>query len=621
MDLQSLGAEVMGKLKTFLLLLMALPLFAQTEAIPTIRYAGPFGLDTNDGATWATAKFTVTGALQALPGGGPGVAGSGTVYVSGGGTQANALGPLYGIWLMNSLDPNFATPPAGWLQCDKCTGEIVGVQNQTGGPNGHKARAFLISGNSQDRNMPSIWLSGMQQSYTFRNLELIYPARAVVLGECSNNDRTGKCGVSGKVFENVSAIIYTGLPSNGPCTDMVSNVFWVWLRDYGCGGMGAAAAGGITADNAAAILIDASQGSGSGLIYINDTNISGGGIKVKLGVNGGGLYAKNVIEEGDYVHPAPPVVWFTSWCAFCDAILENIQNADSGAGTMPTIETDISSSQASIGPTVINSSGIAGPAVLINPLFGVNNLVASPLRQRQTGFVGRRVYGDTDVARRIAGVVPVRFKNLVYADPSTWSVIYSDPAHGSRGILKTGVADPFGGTFAGTATSLSAASDPQVLQFGGCSSYTPVAGDWIVVGLWAANVGPSYTYPAMGCYGYPAPLTSEVYDSMGYVGDGQWNFQWRAYKISGGPPTLMGLTIHMTVPGGPITVYGPNVFVIPAGTLTDNEVLEFAASQQSVDIACPVGSLCPLPGHAWATVACPPCGLTVTTGTQAKKKP
>ena len=108
-----------------------------------------------------------------------------------------------------------------------------------------------------------------------------------------------------------------------------------------------------------------------GLIYFTDVNFAGGGIKVKSGSSGTQLYVKNAIEEGDFSHAIPPVVWFTGWnSANSDAVLDNIQNADGGSGSMPAIETDVSGGIYGTveGPTVLNGGLPSGPATDFNPL-------------------------------------------------------------------------------------------------------------------------------------------------------------------------------------------------------------------------------------------------------------
>ena len=92
-----------------------------------IRYVANGGSDANDGLSWSTAKHTIYGALVSLPSGGPDMAGSGTVYV--GPTASANPTPGAGIWLMASSDPNYSRPPTGWLKCNGCELNIIGIAN------------------------------------------------------------------------------------------------------------------------------------------------------------------------------------------------------------------------------------------------------------------------------------------------------------------------------------------------------------------------------------------------------------------------------------------------------------------------------------------------------------
>ena len=412
----------------------------------------------------------------------------------------------------------------------------------------------------------------------------------MVIGECSpvdsKHDRTGRCGVSSQILDNVGAIINQAATS-GPCTDIASNVFWLWLRDYGCAGNAYSASSGIKANNAAAILIDGSSGSGSGLIYITDTNLAGGGIKFIPGVNGGGLYARNVIEEGNFVNIIPPTVWITGWSTSMDMILDNIQNADGAAGSMPNIENDATGFY---GPTVLNSTGVQGPATVINQ--NTQNLVVStisPLRQRQTGFFDGYSVGLTDVARRIAGLVPARFANHGLSNTASWSF-----PQGSDGVsFKQGLTDPFGGT--GAASVAFSSSTQQVVQMGGLA-YTPKAGDWIVLGVWGKGLA-QHNSLNTNCWGQPVPTFTESFLNSGMiVGDGNWQYLWVAEKVASGPATYVCADVSFTNKVTP-TLYGPTLYVIPSGTLSENEVLDFASSMNSVDPSCQVGEICNVAGH------------------------
>jgi hypothetical protein len=578
------------------ILLFAAPAYGQQAAI---RYVSETGKDSNDGLSWRGSKATVFAALVSLPGGnatGP-LAGSGTVYVaprSSANPTSNA-----GIWLMAPSDPNYSNPPAGWLQCNGCTINIIGMPNQSGGPNGHKPLASIVAGGNQNNNQPAIWLSGTQQSQHFSNLGFAYPGRAVVIGECSNNARSG-CGVTGVVLESVSSLIMNR-PTSGPCTDITGGSFWIWLRDYGCGGNAYKAAGGRFANNAAAVLIDGTGNSGNGLIHINDSNLAGGGIKFIPGANGGSLYVSNITEEGlgDRVHDIPPVVWFTGFGGAVDAYLSNIQMADGGPTPTPAIQND----GGGPGPTVANTTGgggIRGPATVLNQ--NGQNFTAqgiSPVLSRQTGFFNGYMVGETDSARRIAGFVPVRFKNLAVSNSSSWVATQYSGAT----TLSTGQSDPFGGTSATKASSTTAINEGMYFSKAcQATQYTPNAGDWIIAGAWIKGDSRT-TIQGLGLSfcGYPQPtFSNKVYQQGMLQGDGQWSWQWLAYKVSGGPATHFSLYCQFST--SPVTAYGPVLYIIPSGTISDDEALEFASTMASVDSACPVGSICNMPGHPLVTI-------------------
>jgi hypothetical protein len=561
---------------------MTVPRAPETIAI---RYVSNAGNDADDGLSWGSAKRTIYAALVSLPGGNIKIAGSGTVYVS----NASLANPNMnaGIWLMGPKDPNYASPPPGWLKCSSCTVNIIGIADVAGGPNGHKPRVQLAAGGHSDRNHPAIWLSAVSQPIYIANFQMNYAGRVVVIGECSNNDRTGTCGSQNIVLDNDSGLL-SQRASLGPCTDIASNVFWVWMRDYGCGGNAYTATGGMTADNAAAILLDGSAGSGSGLIFVDDSDIGGGGIKVKLGSNGASLYVRNLMSEGDYVHAVPPAVWFTSWSQSVDAVLDSVQCADYGRGSMNCIENDGTSGG---GPTVFNSSGVTGPATIINPdQQNTSFQTTSFLRQKQSGIFNNYLVGLTDVARRATGLVPLRFPNKAASSPASWAF-----PQGTGGVtFIRGLTDPYGGT--GAAKVAFNSAKQQLVEMG-CVPYAPTHGDWIVAGVWAQNLALTGTSLNTGAYGYPSPTFSYVYSNYGMiVGDGQWQYLWIAEKVASGSSTNVCISADFTNTLTP-TLYGPTLYIIPAGTQSDNEVLEFASTMSSVDPDCKTGQICNVTGH------------------------
>jgi len=580
-------------MKTLILILFAVlapALPAQVQA-QTDVYVSPTGNDANTGLELTSAKRTMFAALTSLPGGSAKrlLCGSGTVHVAPGLSQMYSF-----VWLMGPKDPNYAHPPAGWLRCDGCTTNIVGMPNTSSGPNGHKPVVSVSAGGNQNNDQPAIWLSATPLAHNFSNLAFAYPGRSVVIGECSNHARSG-CDVAGVVLDNVTSLIMNR-PASGPCTDITGGSFWIWLKDYGCSGNAYNAAGGRFANNAAAVLIDGTGNPGNGLIHISDSNFAGGGIKFIPGVNGGSLYASNITEEGlgDRVHDIPPVVWFTSFGGAVDSYLSNIQMADPGPTPTPAIQND----GLGPGPTVANTTGgngVQGPATVLNQ--NGQNFTAqriSPILSRQTGFFNGYMVGETDSARRIAGLVPVRFKNLATSDSSSWvATKYSGTT-----TLSISQSDPFGGTSAAKASSSSAMNE-EVYFSKACQAtqYTPHAGDWIIGGAWIkGDSRTSINGLGLSFCGFPQPtFSNKVYQQGMIQGDGQWSWQWLAYKVSGGPATYLSLYCQFSASA--VTAYGPVLYIVPSGTISDDDALEFASTMASVDSACPVGSICNMPGH------------------------
>jgi hypothetical protein len=549
-----------------------------------VQYVSNGGSDANDGLSWATAKHTIYGALVSLPGGGTNKAGSGTIYV-GTGSSANPTAGA-GIWLMNSADPNYSRPPAGWLKTSTNSIDIIGIANTNGGPNPHAPKALVNAGGTADNNHPALWISGNGYPIRIQNISFSASGRGIVLGECSNNLRNNTCGVTLLTLENVAAYAYQGA-TNGPCTDITGYSYWIWFRDFGCAGTASVAVGGYTANNAASILMDATV-SNAVEATINDTNLDNGGIKFIPGVDGGGLYARNVIQEA-CCGAIPPTIWFTGWTVGVKAVLQDIMISDN-PNSIPTVEND----GAGGGPIVIGTGGVQGVATMLNSVFSTDESTSdntvSPLRQGQTGFFGGYEVGNTDAGRRLAGLVPSRFENNAKVDTSTW--VY--PVSGTT--FTQGLTDPFGGS---KAASISYnAAGLQILSMGPTTSYKPTANDWIVVGVWAKGGWPRAGTLGPGCSGYGLPKFSSSFGNDGLQkGDGQWQYLWKAYKVasSGSATTLCagGVYNNSITP----TLYGPTLYIIPAGTISDNEVLEFASSMNSVDPGCRVGQICNVAGH------------------------
>jgi len=232
-------------------------------------WVSPSGSDANDGKSQGSAMATVDHAICSLPGGNcaTNTAGNGTIYFFNGSAASSTAG--CGISLMGPSDPNYASPPPCWIKVPSGNNAlaIIGISAGASGPNAQMPRALLIAGSSADRNHPGIWLSGTQAALYFANIGIQYSGRGVVIGECSNNTRTGTCNTSPPFFYNVTANV-DDVAGAGPAWDLTGASFWIRMID--CGGNGTDTVNPPLGDLAPAVLIDGRTNAGTGLIEIHD---------------------------------------------------------------------------------------------------------------------------------------------------------------------------------------------------------------------------------------------------------------------------------------------------------------------------------------------------------------
>jgi hypothetical protein len=551
------------------------------------------GADSNDGLSWGSSKLTIYAAICSLANGNCGtqVAGSGTVYVAP--NSAMNQTSTAGIWLMGANDPNYASPPTGWLKMPRGGTwlSVIGVGTTFAGDNGHLPVVPVRGGSASDTHHPSIDVSAWGQPLHFENLLLPSTGRSIVLGECSNfTDRTGTCVDSSIHFDNVVGGL-SQTASNGPCTDITGQSFWIWLNDFVCAG-NPNATGGIRSNAAAAVLIDGATNGGPGLIYINDLNTQNGGILYVQGTNLASLYVNHYTEEGGG-QPCPPAVRFAGFNNGSDSILNNVLVADCGG--VVAVEND----GGTPGPTVFNTYGPpAGPAVFLNPELPPGTVInSSPLSQGESGIMRNYLIGQTNVARRIGALIPSRSTNKASSSPSGWGAALGSPA----ARITTGITDPFGGTGAASVAS----NGVTTFSFNG-TSYPPWSGspgDWVVGGVWVKNFNNNGGLSVASCptgssVRYSRTLTNPgelVNNGSGIVDS--WEFIWTAGKIGNANTGNQAcLTVGTTKASTPI-FYGPVLYFLPQSLMTDNEVIEFATTMNSLDSSCLTGSVCNVSGH------------------------
>jgi hypothetical protein len=564
-----------------------------------VRYVSSAGNDSNDGLSWGSAKLTIYGACISLPGGSasPPTCGQGTIYFSDGASANPTTGA--GVWLMSASDPNYASPPTGWLRFGGAV-SIIGVPKSNIGPNPHMPKAALAAGSNADRNHPSIWLSGTQGPIYFQNIGMAYPGRGVVIGECSTNTRTNTCSVSNATFDNVTVNIGNAAAANGPSWDLTGGSFWIFMRDCGATGNAVNATGGYTANNAAAILLDGTGNNGIAQFFTDRLNMSMGGIKVIPGSTSNTLYISNIIVEGDFAHQIPAPVWFTAAPASMMAYVEGVEVADQGAFTTPAVQNDGTTGFGIFATNVFGyQKDVQGPMVVgAQYPSGVVGMTTSPLREGQAGVIGRHVIGQTDAARRGFSPSVARFTNLVPQTPASWTF-----SGGGLTTYTTGITAPDGTTNAAQVVTTAAGTQNLIFYD---ANRTCAVGDFFIGGAWVrSQAGGGWA----GGAGGGNPIYSNIFNTAGFAstgqmhgadffGDGEWNWVWFVQKVStiGTNPCEVRFMLAFNSTYG-LQMYAPVLMHIATGTISDNEAYDFAANMKSYPDTASVGDVAMLRGQ------------------------
>lgn len=550
--------------------------------------------DANDGKSLGSAMDTIDHALCSLPGGNctTELVGSGTVYFTDG-SAANSTSTC-GVWIMGGIDPNYSSPPACWLKTASGTGGIalIGIPKGSYGPNTQIPRAGIAGGSNADRNHPGIWISGTNEAIYIANAAIQYPARGIVVGECSNNTRTGTCNASGIYFDNVTANL-NAVAGNGPAWDITGGSFWIRMRN--CGGSGLDNVNTNTSDNSAAVLVDGRTNGGVQLLFIDDFDAATGGIKLYAGSNGGSLNVTHLTTEGQNGEPA---VWFAATGQGGDGnvvgTINKVVVSDATANS-PGVEVDVPG-------TGIIANDVQGQGVnLVGPMHtdsqyqnNLQNQTISPQRYGQTGTVFGWSYGKRDDSQRNGALTTVRFANQVRGSTcSSWVI------SGSGTLTCSGVDDPFGGSNAGQASESSGGQSNLEFLPGLSGVNTPSlpVGSYIIAGVWTRS---------QTANGYPGDSQIDGWLSIGgtgvsavggcdgdsVVGDGQWTWNRCIYKITAteGEELIEFYSQYDTTHA--IQAYAPVVNFIPAGTLSDDEAYAYENALKTYDSLCAVGSAC-----------------------------
>ncbi len=571
-------------------------------------YVSVGGQDTADGRSWDTAKESLMSCYDSLSDDG------GTIFFSDGGVYSGSQvqactkndPPGCGIWIMGKKDPNYAHPPRGWRRA-KHTISFVGVGGSSFGANSRfGGKSGVRAGSGVDRNHPSIWLSNVANA-VFRNMVTfstsgIQPLRGIVVGEASNHDRRGVGSCSTITFDNVDPSLFGG-PGSGPGMDITGSSFWITIQHSLVNGSYGQSS---DSDNRAAILIDGAVNDGNGLIFVTDTNVNGGGVKYVPGRNPGALVVRDFTIEGDFSHDIPPAIWIsgTGTLNGTTVTADNITVADPGPRGAPALEVDggLADNCTAIGVTgagtAIGGVNVRGPCTIVGQFQSYNlaasNESISPLRRGQAGTVFGHLIGQTDAARRAFSPISVRFPNLASQRPSLWGV----SRYGGNTSLTAEIRAPDGTTNAGRAESHGVGHVQECLWFtpgNGHLAQKIMHGDWYILGAWirsgtANGYSQSNTQAlAFGIDDAPPGMLAGTHSSAPNRGDGEWEWQWVAEKVTGTPRENVYIQFAAHFDGAhSIEAYAPIMLHIPAGTISDNEAYELAVNLQTYpDTASP----------------------------------
>lgn len=538
-----------------------------------IYYVHPLGDDANDGKSWSTAKETILGAYDAVSSGG-----LINIYH---GSHVGGEVAQQGIWIIGPNDVNWASPPSGWRQQKAVV--FQGIPNAT--VIQFAKPSALFRGGTTDfpydtaSNLPCIWLSGTNIPITFRDLQAHYVSQGIRMGITSGGDRD--VNTSQILFQNCNFNQYNvGVSKSNPKPTVEAGyIFWVWmdhcvLHSYPLAD--------VDSDERAAIMQQGDTING-GLFNVTNCTFAGGGFRYHAtGATSWSLKCSDLLMEGNFVDAAPPTVNILAESSVApgNAYLETVQSADVGPGSQATIK--VSEFIPAQCVTVIDSGPPDGPATIMGG-YGASWSTAteSPAYRRQMGFAPWGLIGAHEGHKRSFAPSAVRFVNL--ASNTGWGSMIGGAT------VTTGQLAPDGTTDAVKLTS-TGVSGRQPYR----ANRAVAVGDWFVIGCWMKGNGtgtvstgdielgpnPSNNYTLV-----PGPGMVAVHGismAVGSYGDGEWVWRWNAAKIATVNTSPSEIVFDCRCDINKDRYYYAPVFLhIPAGTMSDNEVMEMAQHLQT----------------------------------------
>lgn len=540
------------------------------------------GNDANDGKSQGTAVADIYTAWNNLPGA------AGCSFTDCGGVihlAQNAAfgGPVtgQGLQILGPGDPNYSSPPSGWLVM-----KDISVVCDGAGNNGGAGQMPSCNVTGNDSNHPAIWISGQARVMSFEGIKAGGNI-GVLLGKDSNGSWTTLPGAADLTFKDDDFFITGSSSSSGPTMLIGPNAFEIYIHDSNFDANLSATGG--TEQHQCIALDNEGTTDPPGLVYIYNSHCNEGGIEAN-GIVADGLKIDGFITEGQ--SDGKGAVWFTSSSNGSLNDVRNVSVADATAPT-PAVEND---GGAVITAESVFGSGVTGPMTVMGE-YGetLQATTVSPQQAGQSGFINGWVFGKRDDVQRNFGIAPVRFANIAPTNPSSWS---ASQFSGTTTFTQSGFLAPDGSTNASQASSTSSTGFETLSFF--LQSHTIAVGDYIVAGAWVRSatangyfgsafvavqvtVGGTGNALSGGCVGDPV------------VGDGEWSWQNCIYKVTAAatnPGTLdFFATFNSTYT---VQAYAPAMNYIPAGTISPNEVAAYASTLKTYDSNCVVATICGL---------------------------
>ena len=362
--------------------------------------------------------------------------------------------------------------------------------------------------------------------------------------------------------------------------------------------------GWVLGRGAAGIALDPGTGQGIGMFHVRNSGAADGGpsdgIRVVAGVNGAAVDVIGFFCEGSNAGSGPCIHIVSNPAngpQLAAVQLFHVESADNNAGVnplgAPAIQVDGPFDANGILTTDSFASGIItlrGPMTVLSEYSGaIDGLTKSPLREGQVGFFHNRIVGVTDSQRRSFSPRAVQYPNIALPAAS-WTL--NSPANSGAAVTQ-GQAAP-DGTLGAALGSQVGGPQNNLLFF--MADQKLAIGDYFIAGVWARSSGVANTF-LLNVSGAGNDATGFV-QRPPYAGDGEWEWYFAVKKLTAvrTNPAVVGLAMTFTTASS-VTAYGPVLFHIPSGTVTDNEAYELAYNLASYAPACPVGSICGLPGQ------------------------